>query len=78
MYLKTRDRRVQLFLDPDPVNYTFSDPDPDPDFLFFQKCIDFFKIFLKFEAERRSEDAECFYSITYLKTSTSCIFLREF
>jgi hypothetical protein len=25
-----RDRRVQLFLDPDPVNYTFSDPDPDP------------------------------------------------
>jgi hypothetical protein len=28
--LTARDRRVQLFLDPDtdPVNYTFSDPDP--------------------------------------------------
>jgi hypothetical protein len=25
-----RDRRVQLFLDSDPVSYTFSDPHPDP------------------------------------------------
>jgi hypothetical protein len=37
-----------------------------------------FKMFFKFEAERRSEDTGCFYSITYLKTSTSFIFLREF
>jgi hypothetical protein len=64
--LGSRDRRVQLFLD------------PDPNFLFFQKFIYSFKIVFKFEAERRSEDTGCFYSITYLKTSTFCIFLREF
>ena len=54
---------------PGPGRLKFSDPDPD--FLFFQKNFYSLKNFLKFEAERPSEDTECFYSIIYLKTSTS-------
>ena len=61
---------------PGPGRLNFSEPDPE--FLFFQKLFYSFKILFKFEAERRYEDTGCFYSIIYLKTSTSCIFLREF